>query len=219
MRASTTSSGLVSINNHLWSTWMKTAIEQAQRARQARGRLASYPWSPEQSPSAEWIAMLEQEFQASLVAVTASALALDALYGAAISEQLRGSGSRRGRRVGKINEALKHAFETGPVNKHWADEFNWLFARRDAGVHPEEKLQPSARHPLGMNLSPEYVQYSVEAAQRAVAFVLSVLRRCVDFPRRGTRRRQHGLSGRAPRSRSLSKCTRRAAGGRPQGRP
>jgi len=129
--------------------------------------------------------MLEQEFQASLVAVTASALALDALYGAAISEQLRRSRPKGGRRVGKIHESLKHAFETGPVNKHWAVEFNWLFAQRDAGVHPEEKLQPSAQHPLGMNLSPEYVQYSVEPAERAVAFALSVLRRCVDHPRRG----------------------------------
>jgi hypothetical protein len=72
-----------------------------------------------------------------------------------------------------------------PVNKHWATEFKWLFARRDAGVHPEEEPQPSAQHPLGMNLSPEYVQYSVEPAERAVAFALSVLRRCVDFPRRG----------------------------------
>jgi hypothetical protein len=43
VKVSATSSGLVSINNHLWSAWMKTAIEQAQRARQARGRLASYP--------------------------------------------------------------------------------------------------------------------------------------------------------------------------------
>ena len=57
MKVSATSSGLVSINNHLWSAWMKTAIEQAQRARQARGRLASYSWSPEQSPTAEWIAI------------------------------------------------------------------------------------------------------------------------------------------------------------------
>ena len=164
---------------------MKTAIEQAQSARQARGKLASYPWSPEQSPSAEWIAVLEQEFQASLVAVTASALALDALYGAAISEQLRGSRSKRPRRAGKIHESLKLAFDTGPVNKHWADELTWLFAQRVAGVHPEEKPQPSDRHPLGMNLSPEYVQYSVEPAERAVAFALSVLRRCVDFPRTG----------------------------------
>jgi hypothetical protein len=78
VKMSGTSSGLVSINN-LWATWTKTAIEQAQRAHQARGRLASYPWSPEHSPSSDWIAMLEQEFQASLVAVTASALALDAL--------------------------------------------------------------------------------------------------------------------------------------------
>jgi hypothetical protein len=185
VRVSVTSSGLVSINNHLWSTWMKTAIEQAQRARQARGRLASYPWSPEQSPSAEWIALLEQEFQASLVAITASALALDALYGAAISEQLRGSRSKRAGRAGKIHKLLKDAFDTGPVNKYWADEFKWLFAQRDAGVHPEEKPQPSDRHPLGMNLSPEYVQYSVEPAERAVAFALSVLRRCVDFPRTG----------------------------------
>ena len=64
VKMSGTSSGLVSINNHLWATWMKTAIEQAQRAHQARGRLASYPWSPEHSPSSDWIAMLEQEFQA-----------------------------------------------------------------------------------------------------------------------------------------------------------
>jgi len=177
---------LVSINNHLWSTWMKTAIEQAQRARQARGRLASHPRSRDQSPSAEWIALLEQEFQASLVAVTASALALDALYGAAISQQLRGSRSKRAQRAGKIHELLKDAFDTGPVNKYWAAEFKWLFAQRDAAVHPEEKPQPSDRHPLGMNLSPEYVQYSVEPAERAVAFALSVLRRCVDFPRTGS---------------------------------
>jgi hypothetical protein len=209
VRVSVTSSGLVSINNHLWSTWMKTAIEQAQRARQARGRLASYPWSPEQSPSAEWIALLEQEFQASLVAITASALALDALYGAAISEQLRGSRSKRAGRAGKIHELLKDAFDTGPVNKYWADEFKWLFAQRDAGVHPEEKPQPSDRHPLGMNLSPEYVQYSVE---RQSAPSPSRCRCCGvvwTFPGPGTKRRQHGHSGRVPRSRSLSRCTRR----------
>jgi hypothetical protein len=184
VKMSGTSSGLVSINNHLWATWMKTAIEQAQRAHQARGRLASYPWSPEHSPSSDWIAMLEQEFQASLVAVTASALALDALYGAAISKQLRGSWGNTGR-TGRVHESLKRTFETGPVNKHWAAEFKWLFARRDAGVHAEEEAQPSARHPFGINLSPEYVHYSVESAERAVAFALSVLRRCVDFPRRG----------------------------------
>ena len=208
MKVSATSSGLVSINNHLWATWMKIAIEQAQRAHQARGRLASYPWSPEQSPSPEWIAMLEQEFQTSLVAVTASALALDALYGAAISKQLRGSWEDTGR-AGRVQESLKRTFETGPVNNHWATEFKWLFARRDAGVHAEEEPQPSARHSLGMNLSPEYVHYSVESAERAVAFALSVLRRCVDFPRRGNQEAQHGHSGRAPRSRSLSRCTRR----------
>jgi hypothetical protein len=129
--------------------------------------------------------VLEQEFQASLVAVTASALALDALYGAAISEQLRRQGPTGRRRVGRVLESLKHAFETGPVNQDWANEFKWLFALRDAGVHPEEKPKPSAQHPLGMNLSPEYVQYSVESAERAVAFALSVLRRCVDFPRSG----------------------------------
>jgi hypothetical protein len=129
--------------------------------------------------------MLEQKFQASLVAVTASALALDALSGAAVSEQPRGPRSKRPRRAGKIHEALKRAFDTGPVNEHWADEFRWLFALRAAGVHPEEKPQPSDRHPLGMNLSPEFVQYSVEPAERAVAFALSVLRRCVDFPRTG----------------------------------
>jgi hypothetical protein len=184
VKVSVSSSGSVNINNHLWATWMKTAIEQAHRARQTRGRLTSYPWPQEQSPSADWIAMLEQEFQASLLAVTASALALDALYGAAISKQLRGTWEDTGR-AGRIHESLKRTFETGPVNTHWATEFKWLFARRDAAVHSEEEPQPSARHPLGMNLSPEYVQYSVEPAERAVTFALSVLRRCVDFPRRG----------------------------------
>jgi hypothetical protein len=78
------------------------------------------------------------------------------------------------KRHGKIREALKQVFDTGPVNHEWVSEFGWLFDLRDAAAHAEESPKTPVRHPIGTDTAPEQVDYSVESAERAVAFALGL---------------------------------------------
>lgn len=99
---------------------------------------------------------------------------LDALYGSTVILQAaRGHGPHR---PAKIREALKRVFNTGQVNTLWVAEFNWLFDLRDAVIHAEEKPASPVPHPAAGNTAPEHARYSVESAERAVDFALSVFR-------------------------------------------
>ena len=164
---------------HLWLIWASIAVDRADAARRARDAALGAGDSAEVS---HW---MRQEFDASLVAVAASAHALDALYGStAVPQSLRDAWfGKRTKRHGKIREALKLFFKTGPVQTQWVTDFEWLFDLRDAAAHPEERPQQTAPHPLGTNTAPEFVNYSTESAVRARDIMLAVLRWCTDNPR------------------------------------
>jgi rubredoxin len=170
------------ITANLWSAWLNIAIERAIEACRIRTEMLLV-----RDNGGEIAALLGDEFQASMVAVAASAHALDALYGsAAIPQSVRdqrrtfGKGSRRG----NIQEALKTVFDVGTVMTGWVPEFEWLFDLRDAAAHSLEVAETPVPHPAGTNTSPVQVNYSVESAKRAVSFALSVLHWCIDHPRR-----------------------------------
>jgi DNA-directed RNA polymerase subunit RPC12/RpoP len=112
------------ITIHLWLTWLRIAIEQAKKAHRAREQIMSRGG---QGAIGSW---MEQEFEASVVAVAASAHALDALYGSlVIPQSVRDHWKQKGtKRHGKLREALKQVFDTGPVNQKWVGEFDWLFS-------------------------------------------------------------------------------------------
>jgi hypothetical protein len=132
----------VLVTVHLWSTWLEVAVEQAEEARRARDEMTRL-----RSEGKEFAVQLGSEFRASVVAVAASAHALDALYGSTvIPRSARGHGQNR---PGKIREALKRVFNTGPVNKPWVAEFDWLFDLRDPVIHAEEKPAETVPHPAG----------------------------------------------------------------------
>jgi hypothetical protein len=69
----------VLITVHLWSTWLEVAVEQAEEARRARDEMTRL-----RSEGKEFAVQLGSEFRASVVAVAASAHALDALYGSTV---------------------------------------------------------------------------------------------------------------------------------------
>jgi hypothetical protein len=79
---------------------------------------------------------------------------------------------------------VKTVFDVGKVMTGWVPEFEWLFDLRDAAAHSLEVAETPVPHPAGTNTTPVHVSYSVESAERAVGFALSVLRWCVDHPRR-----------------------------------
>ncbi|MEU5200396.1 hypothetical protein AB0G86_41210 [Streptomyces scabiei] len=163
----------------LWPRWAGIAIDRALAARAARERAASANDLAAQSSA------LNEEFDAALVAVAASAHTLDALYGSVVPEENRAEWRRkRTSRRSAVREGLKLVFATGPRNTTWVSEFKWLFDLRDASVHHEENPEETVPHPsLGTHTGPEYVAYSTESADRAVGLMLDVLRWCVDNPR------------------------------------
>jgi hypothetical protein len=175
----TVSTPSILITTCLWPTWMRIAIDRARVASHARTEAAK---DRPHNETAEWMRI---EFEASVVAVAASAHALDALYGTTvIPPAVRAHWNEKGtRRHSKIREALKQVFVTGVVNSEWATELKWLFGLRDAAAHATERPKPPVPHPLGTNTAPEQVDYSTESATKAVDLALSVLRWCVDHPR------------------------------------
>jgi DNA-directed RNA polymerase subunit RPC12/RpoP len=80
------------ITIHLWLTWLRIAIERAKQARRARAEIVS------RGGQGEIASPMRQEFEASVVAVAASAHALDALYGSTvIAQNLRGRWKQKAR--------------------------------------------------------------------------------------------------------------------------
>jgi hypothetical protein len=162
---------------HLWLWWAEIAIDQERLAREARKEALGLTSSGE-----GFGLVLHRETHASLIAISASAHALDALYGvvADITTPVRAS-----TRWASLLETFKATFDVlGPAGGGaWAREFEWLFDLRDAAVHHDEENRDSVPHPTGTNTSWASVAYSLEAAERAVALLFEVLETGLGSPR------------------------------------
>jgi hypothetical protein len=137
----------ISISYALWGQWGEIAVEREGIARAARAELvAQHRHGQDLAP-----AMLT-ELLASMVAISATAHALDALYGQLITPAIKESGPRDDqRREAHIRECLKRRFDTGKRDQDWVSRFKRLFDLRDAAVHAkveddEDDQLPSFRH-------------------------------------------------------------------------
>jgi hypothetical protein len=130
-----------------------------------------------------------------MIAVAASAHAIDALYGEVVAvakaqglvlvedEQAAAWKKNKTPRHARIFETLKRAFQ---LDDALGREIEWLFKRvRDPAVHPETRFEQTTAHPLGFDTSPAYVLFAVESAERAVAVLELALSAAKDRPRAG----------------------------------
>jgi hypothetical protein len=158
----------------MWIWWSHIAVDHEREAREAR-----------QLAISSAAGQLSRETYASMIAVSASAHALDALYGAV--KELLPNAPQAQKRWACILAVLKEAFTVrgGAGGGRWACEFEWLFGLRDAAVHFRETTNPTVPHPAGVHTGVENVMYSLEAAERAIALLLEVLDVCTAFPRPG----------------------------------
>lgn len=81
------------ITSNLWGSWLRVAIQHTGAARRARNLAAS-------AQPSDLMAWMSREFEAAIVAVSASAHSLDALYGStvipqAVRDQWKNTGRRR----------------------------------------------------------------------------------------------------------------------------
>jgi hypothetical protein len=170
----------IMIIHALWVQWGEIAVEREASAREARALLVAQHRHGQAYGSA-----FDAEFTASLVAVSAVAHALDAMYGQLITETIRAAGPKSGvGREAHIRECLKRRFDTGKRDRHWVAEFGWLFGLRDAAVHARVELLPPAAHPSGIGRSGQMTaDYSTDAAMRAVDLLIDVFTTCVANPK------------------------------------
>jgi len=172
--------GRILISYALWAQWGEIAVQQEGNARAARSDLvALHRRGIDPAPS------MLTELLASMVAISAAAHALDALYGQLVSPEIKASGPRDGtRREAHIRECLKRRFDTGKRDSDWAVQFRQLFDLRDAAVHAEVKDVPSVPHPSGVtNAGQVNADYSAGEAVKAVDLMLDVLNTCQRGPK------------------------------------
>ena len=170
----------VLISYALWAQWGEIAVEREGTARAARAEsVAQHRHGQEPAP-----AMLT-ELLASMVAISAAAHALDALYGQLVTPEIKVAGPRDDKgREAHIRECLKRRFDTGKRDLEWVSHFQRLFNLRDAAVHAEVKQLPAVPHPSGVsNAGQVNADYSVEEAVKAVDLLLDVLNTCVHAPK------------------------------------
>lgn len=160
----------------LWISWSRIAIKQEAAARSARQR-------------AKWLNQegkycgdeLNEELEAVLVAITASANALEAVYGGLLTRApslVPPDNTRPDWQ--KILLALEACFELDPQKlQTWGSRFERLFAiKRNAVVHFKEPSWALKVHPLGLRTSPEHCEYTLEEAELSVGLILDVLTTC-----------------------------------------
>lgn len=161
----------VLIKHHLWIDWSWIAVNHLKLAQVAREHAVTRMRSGE-----KWGPQMAEETQAAMVAISAAAHALDAIYGG-----LQGmAGVRRpggdAARHCYIRTALTSAYKVdNAVSGHWKREFTWLFSLRDAAAHPSAMLKVPVPHPLLGNGSPEAAAYCIENARRAIDLLMEVL--------------------------------------------
>jgi len=167
----------VSVRPHLWVWWADIAVDQERSARGARREALAQGIHGEGFGEA-----LMLETRASLIGVSASAHALDALYG--VFSTIIPS-PPTGTRWSRILEAFRRAFfvRGRAGGGGWARELEWLFDLRDAAVHHEEEDREPVPHPTGTHVSWATAAYSLEAASRAVDLLFDVLETAVATPR------------------------------------
>jgi hypothetical protein len=157
----------VAMRRNMWALWLDVASDHEQRAADAYSRI-----------EAGETAALGDELRDSLVAVTASAFAVEAVFedvrylvpnSASTGKNLRVDEVISNRLIGAFG--LSSAKET-----ELRGELEWLFERRNEVVHPYSEHGPPERHPSGDMTGAHSSRFNAEESRHALMVVLLVLR-------------------------------------------
>jgi hypothetical protein len=181
LRALTRASNVIETLYDAYGVWLAIAEEHEPLAWRSRERIEESRRPGAESASAS--AALSDEFHASLQAVVAAAIAVEALdYSETGGEKGPvASPPEKPRNVGDwIAARLAHARGlTNEEHDPLRDELSALFALRHDAVHPKpEKRSDIGPHPTGGDVPYELATFTAEAATKAVARA----RRCKTIP-------------------------------------
>lgn len=150
----------------MWLSWIGIAVRHELEARDAHVGV----------PSSD---ALGEEFSAALVAVTSSALAVEALYAELkyfVPPQKLDRQGRKNVQYQIIRNALAVAFGLDdPAKQRLGSRLQALFEQRNFAVHPYSELSPLVMHHTGVMTTAELSQFNAKTSKVAVDSALEVL--------------------------------------------
>jgi hypothetical protein len=177
----------VQMHQIMWARWIEVAVEHELEARRAYLDIVAKPESD----------AILREFRASLVAVTAAAHTVEAVFGDI--KYLIPPQPRRSKRHQELRHGFRVAFGvSGATDERLAEELNRLFTLRDSAAHPYTESEPPARHPAGINTGVEHSQFNAITSRRAVDAAMAALELAASPPSPSGRWVERWVSERAP---------------------
>lgn len=165
------------------TTWLELAVRHLAEARQQQTARA-IAWSQNGDPDAK-AKTLEAEFEASMQAIMAAAIALDAFY-AVIQENVALPNSlfdnwrkNRTARYKQVSEVMRVAFSvnSNDAARSLCRDVEQIYKLRDRAVHPSGKLSAPVLHPeLQVWVEWRFVSFRYQSAAAVVEASLRVLR-------------------------------------------
>jgi hypothetical protein len=164
----------------LWISWGRIAIMHEAAGRDARRRAADLNRENKYCSNE-----LNEELEAALVIIIASANALESVYGGLLARApslVPPDNTRPDWQ--KVLRAIEACFNLDPQKlQSWPGRFERLFAiKRNTVVHFKEPSRALAAHPLGLRTSPEHSEYMLEEGELSVELLLDVLTTCGSSP-------------------------------------
>lgn len=173
----------IQIKSNFDIKWFRIALDHERAAIDARNRAIAAP-----EGSREMGEAFDDELKAAMVAIAASAFAIDAMYSTLwdmLDASARPTFGEGVKRPGRIVETFKVALELGKRGHEWQSSIPALFDQRDELVHFRGRSYEAMMHPTGKsNVSRENLTYTVEATARAIDLALEVLTTAYTSPRR-----------------------------------
>jgi hypothetical protein len=149
----------------MWVRWLEVAVEHESAAKQSFRKIVADSNSGAHMP----------EFRDSLVAVTAAAYCIEALYGE-IKYLIDPVEVKRPTRSRILARAFQKAF--GIETRDYArleQELAWLFQLRNYVVHAYTEDEPPVQHPAGINTGADASRFNAVTSGRTVDIAMLVL--------------------------------------------
>lgn len=155
--------GGISMRQNMWARWLEVADAHELDARRAFEAIL-----------AGNINELGSELRNSLVAITASAMAVEALYEDVV--YLMPPRRKLNRADQQFSDLFTAAFGLAPEDAETLRaDLGWLFARRNEAAHPYTEGGPPQRHPAGFDTGAELSRFNAVQSRRALQVLLRVL--------------------------------------------
>lgn len=174
------SSMISEVRTDIFDHWLRIA-EQASRESEAARRVALEAVTDD---SETFSRALQHEFEASMVAVAASAFAIDAFFASVVEHAPEARVSTKARHT-TILETLKRAFSLSHAQlTAFQQPLRVVFHLRREAVHPPATWAEPVLHPaFNLGMEPRFVQFRAENAINAQLLARKLIAVCVRNPR------------------------------------